>query len=76
MLGHVTFDVGQLHGNARVGVLLGPRTHRARQINASYMFLVTGGNVASPITQTHRCYAYMHDFLRFTHARVKPHVHE
>jgi hypothetical protein len=72
----LTFTVGQLRENARVDVFLGPQTHSARQINAPYMFLVTCGSMASPIPQTRRCYAYMHDLFRFTNARVKPRVHE
>jgi hypothetical protein len=49
MLGYFAFNVGQLHGNARVGAFLGPPTQSARQINAPYMFLVTCGKVTSPI---------------------------
>jgi hypothetical protein len=72
ILEHSTFNVGQ----RRVGVFLGPGTHSVRQIKAPYMSLVTYGNVTSPITQSHRCYTYMHYLLRFTNAREKPRVHE
>jgi hypothetical protein len=81
ILGHLKFNVGYRRENTRVGVFLGSGTHSARQINVSYMFLVTYGNVTrgnviSPIKQTHRCYAYMHYLFRFTNARGKPRVHE
>jgi hypothetical protein len=65
ILGCLTFNVGQLRENARVGLFLGPRTHSVRQINASYMFLVTCRSVTFPITQTHRFYGYMHYSFRF-----------
>jgi hypothetical protein len=79
ILGHVTFNVGQRRENTRVDVFLGPRTHSVRQVNAPYMFFVTCGNVTSPITQTHRCYPYMHYLFRFTNAcactnEVKLHI--
>jgi hypothetical protein len=81
VLGHLIFNVGQRRENPRVDGSLGLRTHNARQINTPYIFLVPCGNVArgnmaSPITQTHRCYAYMHYLLRFTNTRVKPCVYE